>query len=139
MGQQNNELAQQTLSEQSRAQRAWSAVKNLQLLDRKKYGTLARGLPAMLQTNGLGQTLAFLKAKAKMQPKDISEHAAIYSHLSNWVMQQIFGGPDANKDLLEWIISKSSNEYRQATAEAIVFAMWLRRFAEAEGLTDSPQ
>jgi CRISPR-associated protein Cmr5 len=38
------------------------------------------------------------------------------------------------QDLLEWIVNPNtgSDRYRQATAEAIAFLVWVKRFAEAE-------
>lgn len=60
---------QQTLQQQ----RAASAFQQVEMIDqdrtisdkqKKEYGSLARGLPAMIQIDGLGHALAFLKAKA---------------------------------------------------------------------------
>ncbi len=56
--------------EQQRGQQAWHDV--LEIRDQqprnedleKKYRALARGLNAMIQINGLGQTLGFFYAKA---------------------------------------------------------------------------
>lgn len=94
---------------------------------RAAYGRQAQRLPTMIQTNGLGQTSAFLRAKGKGQPD--SEHQAVYSDLSMWVTKQMGW---ANSDLLLKILESDSAIYRRATAEALAFALWLRRFAEAE-------
>jgi len=116
----------QTL-EQERAGRAWECVREVK--DKEdyadKYGSLARKAPSLVQTNGLGQTLAFLLSKAK--GKD-NEHQALYDHLSGWVTGQMRWG----KPLLEEVVSRDSADYRRATAEAMAFLIWLRRFAEAE-------
>ena len=118
----------QQLSEQERAARAWANVEGVpSRTEETKYGSLARRLPALLQTNGLGQTLAFLRAKAGRD--ESNHHYVIYDHLSAWVMERMKG----DGDLLEWILSESSDAYRRATTEAIAFAIWLRRFAEAKG------
>lgn len=96
---------------------------------RKKYGSLARRVPMLVLINGLGQTLAFLRAKGKDDPGD--EHNILFQHLSTWTMSQV--APDAgNKDLLSWILEKDSASYRRATAEALAYLAWLKRFAEAE-------
>jgi len=60
----------QTL-EQERAKRAWKCireVKGKKYAD--KYGSLACKAPSLVQTNGLGQTLAFLLSKAKDQDNE---------------------------------------------------------------------
>ncbi len=132
-------------TEQQRAQRAWGDVSRLdnESSDKqKKYGSWARGLPALIQTNGLGQALAFLKAKGK---NDNERHETLlYRHLANWVFFRLTGGNNVqplpgNKttnDLLEWLIHQDSGVYRRATTEALAYALWLRRFAEAKGWGD---
>ena len=115
----------QTL-EQERARRALECireVKNKRYAD--KYGSLARKAPSLVQTNGLGQTLAFLLSKAKGED---NEHLALYDHLSGWVTGRMRWG----KPLMEEVVSRDSADYRRATVEAMAFLMWLRRFAEAE-------
>ena len=115
----------QQLSEQARASSAWDVMQQVpSKADKTKYGSLARKLPALIQTNGLGQTLAFLRSKP-----DKPHFKVLYGHVSNWVIVQVGG----SGDLLEWVIRQNSSQYRRATTEAIAYAMWLRRFAEAEG------
>jgi len=110
--------------EQRRAAQAWQDVSN----DVKgkgfaaEYKSLASSAPADVQTNGLGQTLAFWKSKGK------SEHKTLYRHLSTWVIRE-WG---AEGDLLRWITNTDSVRYRQATVEALAFLAWLKRFAQAE-------
>jgi len=114
---------QQTL-EQERAGQAWRDVGSVSKSLGDKYGSQARKLPARIQTNGLGQTLAFLRSKPDNQAM-----RKLYGHLSAWVMKRM----EANGDLLEAVTSWSSDEYRRATAEVLAYALWLRRFAEAKG------
>lgn len=93
---------------------------------KREYGSLARKVPSLILTNGLGQTLAFLKAKGKNNPSD--EHEVLYQHITEWLKQQL----KLNGDLLEWIVnSANSQQYRLATMEALAFLQWLKRFAEA--------
>lgn len=127
-------MTRQQTVEQERAKQAWDNIQSIQA-DKNKYGSLARRLPSLLQTNGLGQTLAFLRSKAKGKAATESEHQTMYQHLSVWVMKKM-GQPDdkQKKMLMEWIIKQPSPIYRRATAEAMAFAQWLKRFAEAEGL-----
>ncbi len=120
-------MSQQQSLEQKRAARAWECVTDVRdnhKAFRKDYGSLARSAPADIQSNGLGQTLAFWRAKGK------EEHKAIYAHVTDWVKKQM---NVTQPDLLAWVMSQAStDQYRQATAEAMAFLQWLKRFAEAE-------
>lgn len=130
MTEQQKKLPQQQKTEQARATAAWSGIdeiENSYPSEKKKYGTLARKLPAMIQSNGLGQTLAFLRAKGG---KKKDAHNLIADHIGQWVQSQLKTGKD--QDLLTWIIQQPSDAYRRATTESITFAIWLRRFAEAK-------
>ncbi len=122
---------QQTLDQQ-RAKRAWSDIQSVvSRADdfRKKYGSLARKVPMLVLTNGLGQTLAFLRAKGKDDPSD--EHNILFGHLSAWTMSQVAASA-GNQNLLDWVLNNDSAAYRHATTEALAYLMWLKRFAEAE-------
>jgi CRISPR-associated protein Cmr5 len=106
---------------------------------KKKYGSLARKVPTLVLTNGLGQTLAFLLAKAKRhEPEqkrsvEAKAHDLLFVHLSNWVLSQVAPSTTvSNGDLLKWVLENDSAAYRRATLEALAFLTWLKRFAEAE-------
>jgi CRISPR-associated protein Cmr5 len=119
-------MSQQRSLEQKRAAQAWDCVTQVKNTNYKKdYLPLARSAPADIQSNGLGQTLAFWRAKKK------DEHTALYQHVAAWVKTQVqFNQPP---DLLEWIMKQAgTDEYRRATTEAIAFLSWIKRFAEAE-------
>ncbi|HXK42560.1 MAG TPA: type III-B CRISPR module-associated protein Cmr5 [Anaerolineae bacterium] len=120
---------QKTL-DQERAKSAWenvSAVKARQSEEfEKKYSSLVRKAPMYILTNGLGQTLAFLKAKGKGEKNN--EHEVFYQHLSRWVGAQI---GIQNTSLLEWLLTQDSATYRRATTETLAYLNWLKRFAEA--------
>jgi len=120
--------------EQQRAERAWTCVQEVTSRSqdfKKRYGSLARKVPMLVLTNGLGQSLAFLKAKGKNDPAD--EHTVLFRHLSNWVLEQVApGATTSNRDLLQWVLQNDSTAYRWATTEALAFLTWLKRFAEAE-------
>ncbi|EFH90030.1 type III-B CRISPR module-associated protein Cmr5 [Ktedonobacter racemifer] len=133
--------------EQRRARQAWENVKFIkdQGTDlSKKYRSLARGLNAMIQINGLGQTLAFLCAKAKCEKKEngeikCNEHHYLSLHITRWMKDHFKAhNKDAIKDIKEglrdWVIDEgtSASDYRRATTECLAFGTWLSRFAEAE-------
>ena len=123
--------ARQT-QEQRRAAQAWKDVSN-DVKDKSfasEYKSLVSSAPADVQSNGLGQTLAFWKSKGwdKGKPKN-NEHTALYNHVSAWVIEEM----KANGDLLKWITTTAdSMRYRQATVETLAFLSWLKRFARAE-------
>jgi len=128
--------ARQT-TEQKRARRAMAYVNEVQKRPQdiqNEYSSLARSAPADIQTNGLGQTLAFWRSKGweKGQPKNNGHHL-LYQHLSAWVCEQMGWDEKAmSEGLLGWLVEKSTDDYRRATAEAQAFLVWLKRFAEAE-------
>lgn len=117
--------------DQRRAKQAWDDVKGVDEKHRdtlgRKYNSLARSAPAMVQSNGLGQTLAFFRAKAG--PSRSGEHWLLYSHLSQWVLSQLM--VTDNNDLLDWIVQQDTQSYRRATSETLAYLSWLKRFAEA--------
>ena len=117
-------MSKRQTQEQKRAQKAWENVhgdvKGKNFAD--EYKTLVSSAPADIQTNGLGQTVAFWLAKGNAQ------HKTLYRHLSTWVMQNT----NAQGDLMRWITQTDSRRYRQATVEALAFLGWLKRFAQAE-------
>jgi len=127
-------MSQRRSLEQKRAERAWADVGQVKAKVNqdvaKKYGKLARSAPADIQANGLGQTLAFWRAKSKGGNEN--EHHLLFSHVSDWVKEQLKINT-ANGDLLTWIVGQADTDgYRRATTEAIAFLTWLKRFAEAE-------
>jgi CRISPR-associated protein Cmr5 len=96
---------------------------------RKGYGSLARKVPMLVLTNGLGQTLAFLRSKGKDDQSD--EHNVLFRHLSAWTLGQVASNA-GNQTLLDWVVNNDSTAYRRATTEALASLTWLKRFAEAE-------
>jgi len=129
--------------EQKRGGRAWSNIefiknKNNDTLQ-SEYRTRASQLNAMIQTNGLGQTLGFLKAKGKEKDDkgrvNPNAYYHLLMHLTQWMRNISFDPaiPDSYDGLLKWITqTASSADYRRATTECLAFGTWLRRFAEAE-------
>ncbi|MGB9774879.1 MAG: type III-B CRISPR module-associated protein Cmr5 [Bacteroidota bacterium] len=115
----------QTL-EQRRAAAAWEHVGDS---PSKEYVSLVRGASATILTCGLGQTIAFYLSKAKNN----KEYERLTSHLAEWVLGDR-ENPARGKDgenLLKEIIHKNSDCYRELTAEALAYLVWLKRFAEA--------
>jgi CRISPR-associated protein Cmr5 len=96
----------------------------------------------MIQINGLGQSLGFLKAKGKVKVEDgvqkRNAHFYLLGHLTHWMHEHfdtsiIDATSTENDGLLRWVTNRASNtDYRRATTECLAFGSWLRRFAEAE-------
>ncbi len=134
--------------EQERGRQAWDNIKGIKDLKNKdlekKYRSVARSLNAMIQINGLGQTLGFLFAKSKPdrnkpEKENKNEHYYLQGHLTQWMREHftatnISAMGEGHSGLLDWVTNKekTSADYRRATTECLAFGAWLRRFAEAE-------
>jgi CRISPR-associated protein Cmr5 len=91
--------------------------------DAKLFGGAARKLPVRIMASGLGQALAFLKAKGKTP--------ALLDALGEWVLKD-----PKSKDLLAAVITGTADSLRMHTAETLAYLQWLNRFCEANNLTD---
>lgn len=120
--------------EQRRAKHAWAAIQDAKTLsenNQKKYGGEVKKLSVRIVSAGLGQAMCFLKAKGETEKLETS--------LSDWLLKQRLIGKKSDTDLLQAIISGDSEFLRRATDEALAYLQWLRRFADAEGLTKDEQ
>lgn len=137
-------MSKQRDLERERAQFAWKVVheiadkKNDKDADAKakaeklfkEYASLAKSAPADIMSNGLGQTLAFWRAKSKEKENG---HSKLLKDITGWLTDEKRGFNNKGKSLVEWIIGLNDvNQYRRATSEAIAFLIWIKRFAEAE-------
>lgn len=112
--------------EQQRSATAWRfAQEGVALSD--QYKDLAKATPALIMNNGLLQTLAFFEDKGK------AHHLALAGHLRRWIMARA-GGSDKDigfSPFMEILLQANSQQYRQATEEALLLLRWLRQFAAA--------
>lgn len=116
--------------DQQRAVFAWDKVEALRG-GLKDYLPLVRNLPSMLQTNGLGQTLAFLMGEEGAKKK-------LYLHLQEWLCMTapypVYQSPPGKEaHLMRSLAHGSSLTLRHATLEVQALSIWLKRFAEAMG------
>ena len=125
----------QTL-EQKRAAEAWSCIQyvNEDVADpkfKKGYRSTVLELPSLILTNGLGQTLAFLKSKGKGNVNNPEEK--VYQDLQGWLTSTdiINWGRATEGELIEKIMKIDSNKYRIVTLQTLSFLNWLKRFADA--------
>lgn len=134
MTQTEKQSSPQERLEQRRAANAWKVVENVSRNEdkfKKEFGSLVRSLPALILSDGLGMSCAFLCAKDK--DKRDTHYFEAYKNLSAWLVSELRLHVDDDA-LLAWIVNtSSSNEYRRATAEALAYLSWLKRFTEAKG------
>jgi CRISPR-associated protein Cmr5 len=90
--------------------------------NKDKFASNAKKLPALITTNGLIPTLAFLKSKDETRP--------VYDTINDWLKQKGFSKD--NKDVLEYLLDCNFSTLRLATMEALSFANWLKRMVEIE-------
>lgn len=116
--------------EQIRAQHAYevAAGKDADFLN------LARSLPQMLQTNGLLGTWAFLLARAGKERSHAAVLMALADHLRSEGIALIGERAVDPKSVLlkEWTQPEAGSDLLQdVAAEALAYAGWLKRAAEA--------
>lgn len=94
----------------------------------KEYKAYTKKIPMLIKTNGLGATLAFIKAKGSNN----AAYQLLYDQTAEWFTGQGIGlvALAKNDDLVEKIINLNSSAYRVATKEVLALFTWLRRFAE---------
>lgn len=122
-----------TTLEKGRAEFAYKcaneAVNKLDERKKKEYRAYSRRIPQMILYNGLGQTLAFIKSKAK----EGNAYEILYSQITDYLKcdstARITMPADKN-EIIKWVISLDSYNYRYATEEILAFLNWLKRFAE---------
>jgi CRISPR-associated protein Cmr5 len=122
--------------DQRRAEHAWATVGQALGLDKagqKKFGGQAKKLPARAVTSGLGQALAFLKAK--------NYSPLLLKRTGDWVLDKRGNPSSRNPEpgddaLLHRIVHGDSDFLRRATDEVLAYMLWVNRFAEANGLSE---
>jgi CRISPR-associated protein Cmr5 len=113
-------MSMQTFS-QRRAKHAWGVVEAQCVRSGfDEFGDQAKKLPMRILTSGLGQSLAFLRAKGKAPE--------LVTALTEWMQDYQPGKP---RDLLERITQGDSDFQRLATSECLAYLEWLVRFADA--------
>ena len=117
--------------ENGRAEFAYKCVEEVNIPDpnyknkQSDYKSYVKKVPVLIQTNGLGNTLAYMLSKGKA-------YDLIYQHLTNWLSKEECGCTALldGTDLLKFVVSQSSMVYRQITTECLALLNWLRRLAE---------
>lgn len=115
------------IMENGRAKFAYEAVKDLMENSRNKQSEIRsyiKRLPIMIQTNGLGQALAFYYSKG-------GQHGEIYKKISAWFSDNDkYSLLTINDELIEAIVKMDRATYRFVTNEVMELLNWMRRFAD---------
>lgn len=113
--------------EQKRASKACKLVRSIQVSGaQEEYKSWAKKLSPMILTNGLAQTLAFLRSRGR------KEFDFLYKHIAEELQNsEVIKWKSKNRDLLERILDEESAIYRCATVQALSFSQWIARFADA--------
>ena len=99
----------------------------------KNYHSYVKKIPALILSNGLGQALAFVKAKSEKG----NAYDLIYKQLTEYMkseyttrIQMPHDNELQDNELIDWIISCDSSTYKYITQEILALLNWLKRFAE---------
>lgn len=117
---------------QARAAFAWEKA---QQNNTKEYGTLVNKVPAIIKTNGLLNTLAFLYSK-----KTSGKHGVVLDNITDWLTKgeyKLIENSTINSadKMISYLLSKNDSDARfliQCTSEVLALFNWLRRFATKE-------
>ncbi len=92
-----------------------------------EYKSYCKKIPAMIQTNGLSATFAFMYSKGKT-------YRTIYDQVDEWLKKRYKGDGDIenNQELMKKLLKLESAKYRKVTIEILALFNWLRRFADGK-------
>lgn len=90
---------------------------------KKKYKTAAKKFPVQIKTNGLGQALAFSKARNDGYDK-------LYEQIGDWLQTEDAKQLIPPGELVKQVIQLESPTYRQVTVETLALLNWIRRFVD---------
>jgi CRISPR-associated protein Cmr5 len=108
--------------EQGRARKAYEFVNSVNSEKWDNYKSGVRKLPAYIKTNGLGQTLAFIKNR--------DNFPQIYEQLATWLQRENDDDLKRGGELVHQVIAMPSVRYRQVTMETLALLTWMRRFVD---------
>jgi len=117
----------QTVS-QRRAARALELLEKITEKGEKRneFSQFCKSFPTMILQNGLGQAIAFIKAK-KEKPDD--KYDRMYKTLNSWLKDGLSLIED---DVLREINYMNAQEYLHIQMESLKFLEWIKRYENAE-------
>ena len=117
-----------SLENDLRMKHAYDHVEPIAKWDKKsqgKYKSLAKSFPAMVQNNGLAVAIAFLNTKGEQH------HQSLFDELQNQItITPLINYNGKPNDLMKLITTLSREEYRLVSKEVMLYAQWIKRFAE---------
>ncbi len=120
--------------EQGRVKFAYDcAKKGNKIQASKEYKAYSKKMLALIKTNGLGATLAFIMTKSEDdENKKGYAYKLLYNQTKEWLKRDTkkLIELNENEDLVEKIISLDSSLYRAVTNEVITLFKWISRFAD---------
>lgn len=116
--------------EQDEACHALKAIQSLQdgsLENQRDYLTQITRLPAMVLSNGLGHSMAFLLAKDEKSKSSV--YYVLFKHIADWLTEQ--GVYPAEGDIMRHMMEGNMTQYIEAQSYVMRILTWLVRFAKA--------
>lgn len=95
----------------------------------KEYSQFIVGMPNMILSNGLGQSLAFLKAKSTKP-----ERAFVFKVMKKYIQQNFkteFGSLTDDFEFLQNLNVIEQSKYIEIQEESLKMLEWLKRYARA--------
>lgn len=116
--------------QQQRAAFALKALEKFREIGvKKEYSQFIVGMPNMILSNGLGQSLAFLKAKSSKEERNF-----VFFVLKKYLLEEYksdFTNVQDDFSFLEKINSVSQSKYIKMQEEVLKMLEWLKRYARA--------
>lgn len=107
---------------------------SLDNIDDEKFWNFVEGLPTMLVQNGLVQTFAFIKSKAKGNNKKYEKkYEKIYNAFQSYVRKLANKEADTTFDMLKFLIDDTHQLeiYLYYQQQVLQFAIWFKRLVLA--------
>jgi len=94
--------------------------------------SFSKSIPIMILQNGLGQSLAFIKAKEQSEKSkqggNPERYTKMYDTINRWLKTVGY----INNEVLTEIQKMSAQEYMKIQNETLKFLEWIKRYATAE-------
>ena len=99
----------------------------------KELSQFIVGMPNMILSNGIGQTMAFLLSK-KSNAKQSDKTGKTFTILKEWLEQEMsrqFPKKSSDVEFIKHFNEISQSDYLQAQRECLRLVEWLKRYARA--------
>ncbi|WP_432785089.1 hypothetical protein AAEX37_02017 [Oligella sp. MSHR50489EDL] len=96
----------------------------------RRFKAYSNGLPAMVQTNGIGQALAFAFQKSNGNGDEARAWKLLFNLISEWLLQRGIWG-NTKGSLLERLSRGNQEQYQLAQAELQALLAWVKDFSRA--------